>query len=61
MLCAKTIGMIATIGALMLPLAGARAFDDATYPDLHGQWKRAIAEGRASTRASRQAAGRGRR
>jgi hypothetical protein len=42
---AKTIGMIALIGALMLPVAGARAFDDAMYPDLKGQWKRAIANG----------------
>jgi hypothetical protein len=45
MLYGRTIGMIATIGALALPLAGARAFDDAMYPDLHGQWKRAIANG----------------
>src|SRR6202163_2722941 len=45
MLCARTIGTIALGAALMLPLVGARAFDDAMYPDLKGQWTRAIAAG----------------
>ena len=45
MLYQKTIGVIAFCGALMLPLAGAWAFDDAMYPDLKGQWHRAIANG----------------
>jgi hypothetical protein len=34
------IGAIALCASLCLSLAGARAFDDATYPDLSGQWLR---------------------
>ena len=34
------IGAIALSAALMLPLAGAQAFDDARYPDLKGAWSR---------------------
>jgi hypothetical protein len=45
MLYRNTIGTIALSAVLMLPLAGARAFDDAMYPDLKGQWHRAIAGG----------------
>jgi hypothetical protein len=34
------IGAVALAASLCLPLAGARAFDDAQYPDLSGQWLR---------------------
>ncbi len=40
----RTIAAIA-LGATLLSLAPARAFDDAMYPDLKGQWHRAIAPG----------------
>src|SRR6266699_3700237 len=45
MLDRSMIGMLALSAALMLPLAGAFAFDDAMYPDLSGQWHRAIVGG----------------
>ncbi len=34
------IGPLALAGSLLLASAGARAFDDAIYPDLSGQWLR---------------------
>ena len=40
MLDRMSIGAIALAASLCLPLAGARAFDDAKYPDLSGQWLR---------------------
>jgi len=36
----RCVGFLASIAALMLPLAPASAFDDAKYPDLKGQWIR---------------------
>jgi hypothetical protein len=33
------IGAIALTAALLMSVAGARAFDDAKYPDLKGQWR----------------------
>jgi hypothetical protein len=38
----STIGLIGLTVALAMPIAGAQAFDDASYPDLKGQWHRAI-------------------
>ncbi|HEY7298284.1 MAG TPA: hypothetical protein VH684_10150 [Xanthobacteraceae bacterium] len=40
MLNRGAIGVIATTAALLVSLAGARAFEDAKYPDLKGQWVR---------------------
>ena len=37
----KSVGALAIMAALCLPNADARAFDDAKYPDLKGQWARA--------------------
>jgi hypothetical protein len=39
MLHRSSLGAIA-LAALMMSIAGARAFDDAKYPDLRGQWRR---------------------
>ena len=36
----RCVGFLASIAALMLPLAPASAFDDAKYPDWKGQWIR---------------------
>ena len=38
---ASLIGTAAVVAALMAASDGARAFDDAKYPDLKGQWLRA--------------------
>jgi len=38
----NTIGLVGLTVALAMPIAGAQAFDDATYPDLKGQWHRAV-------------------
>ena len=40
LLCKSTISALALAAALMMTVAGARAFDDAKYPDFNGQWKR---------------------
>jgi hypothetical protein len=40
MLNRHSAGAIALAAALLMPAAGARAFDDSKYPDLSGQWKR---------------------
>jgi hypothetical protein len=40
MFCRSTIGAIALAAALGMAVAGARAYDDALYPDLKGQWLR---------------------
>jgi hypothetical protein len=40
MLYRGAIGTIAATAALLVSLAGARAFEDAKYPDLKGQWVR---------------------
>jgi hypothetical protein len=34
------IGAISLAGALALPMAGAKAFDESKYPDFSGQWRR---------------------
>jgi hypothetical protein len=39
MLGARSIGPIALLAGLCISLAGARAWDDAAYPDLKGQWR----------------------
>jgi hypothetical protein len=39
MLGARSIGPIALLAGLCVSLAGARAWDDAAYPDLKGQWR----------------------
>jgi hypothetical protein len=39
MLGARSIGPIALLAGLCFSLAGARAWDDAAYPDLTGQWR----------------------
>lgn len=44
MLNRSLIGAIA-LAVLCMTVAGARAFDDAKYPDLHGQWNRAPVAG----------------
>jgi hypothetical protein len=36
----RSVGALALAACLCWSLAGARAFDDATYPDLSGQWLR---------------------
>ena len=36
----SAIGAISLAVVLCVPIAGARAFDDAKYPDFNGQWKR---------------------
>jgi hypothetical protein len=38
--CRHSLGAFVLAGSLCLSLAGARAFDDNTYPDLSGQWLR---------------------
>ena len=40
MLDRLSIGVLALAASLCLSLSGARAFDDAKYPDLNGQWLR---------------------
>jgi len=42
---ASTIATMALAAALCMPMAGARAFEDSKYPDLRGQWTRAVAPG----------------
>ena len=37
----SSIGAIALMAALLITVGGARAFDDAQYPNLKGQWLRA--------------------
>jgi hypothetical protein len=39
MLGARSIGAIALLAGLCISFAGARAWDDAMYPDLKGQWR----------------------
>jgi hypothetical protein len=39
MACRRSIGAIALVAALGATLVGARAWDDAKYPDLKGQWR----------------------
>ena len=41
MVSRSLIGAVAVMVALIAANGGARAFDDAKYPDLHGQWLRA--------------------
>jgi len=41
MLSRSSIGVIACMAALVMTAGGARAFDDALYPNLKGQWVRA--------------------
>jgi hypothetical protein len=41
----SSTGAIALAAALAMTIAGARAFDDALYPDLRGQWTRAPVPG----------------
>ena len=41
----RSIGVIALSAALCLSADCAQAFDDATYPDLKGQWDRFIVRG----------------
>src|SRR5438045_9597103 len=36
----RAIGALATAAALLIPLGGAAAFDEAKYPSLKGQWVR---------------------
>jgi len=40
MTCRSSIGAIALLAALLVPDAGALAFDQSKYPDLKGQWER---------------------
>jgi hypothetical protein len=40
-----SIGALVLTAALLAPFAVAHAFDDAKYPDLHGQWTRAPVPG----------------
>jgi hypothetical protein len=40
MLDRSLIGSIALMAALLMPIAGAQAFDETKYPDLSGQWRR---------------------
>jgi hypothetical protein len=42
-----SIGALVLTAALLAPFAVAHAFDDAKYPDLHGQWTRAPVPGAA--------------
>ena len=37
----NSIGAAVLAAALMMTIGGAAAFDDAKYPDLKGQWRRA--------------------
>ena len=39
MACRRSIGAVALAAALGATIAGARAWDDAKYPDLKGQWR----------------------
>src|ERR1022692_4524987 len=41
MVSRSLIGAVAVMATLMATSDGARAFDDASYPDLKGQWLRA--------------------
>jgi hypothetical protein len=36
----NSIGAITLVAALMLPMAGAQAWDESKYPDFSGQWRR---------------------
>jgi hypothetical protein len=36
----RSIGALASAGALLMTLAGAQAFDETKYPDWSGQWKK---------------------
>ena len=38
MLYQRAIGTFALVAALAMSVAGARAFDDASYPDWSGSW-----------------------
>jgi len=49
MLHASPVGALALIFALAMPLAGARAFDDAQYPAFDGKWDRAPTPGAPRT------------
>jgi hypothetical protein len=40
MLRRNSISRLALAGALMMTVAGARAFDETRYPDLSGQWSK---------------------
>jgi hypothetical protein len=40
MLCRNALGAMALAAALLIPMVGANAFDDAKYPDFSGQWAR---------------------
>ncbi len=40
MIYRSSIGVVALLAVLLLPNAGAHAFDQAKYPDLKGQWER---------------------
>src|ERR1700676_5492108 len=44
MFCRSAIGAI-VLAALALPAGGARAWDDAKYPDWAGQWERFVVPG----------------
>ena len=46
MLYQRAIGTLALVAALAIPVAGAKAFDDASYPDWSGSWLKT--EGRDS-------------
>jgi hypothetical protein len=37
--------IVLTVAVLCVPASGVRAFDDALYPDLNGQWVRAVVPG----------------
>jgi len=39
MVCARSLGAVALLAGLCITFADARAWDDATYPDLKGQWR----------------------
>ena len=45
MLQRSSIGVVTLVVSLVLAVGSARAFDDAKYPDLRGQWGRAVAPG----------------
>jgi hypothetical protein len=45
MLNRSPIGMLVVVAALVLTATGVRSFDDAAYPNLKGQWHRAIVAG----------------
>jgi hypothetical protein len=45
---ANSIAVLALAAALCMAQSAARAFEDSKYPDLHGQWIRAVAPGDTS-------------